>query len=184
INDAIEKSSNSAHECFEKLRRDLLLLNFRQNDQNTKNFVASYEEKMKECLPKETQEQRSSDNTLILLQRLSPTISAFNEMSADAFNLKLTPDAAAKKDELTADKRESLRVKVSKSQITLYLFDKFHSIIIPTVILSVIGFSQIYQSNATFGVNWIGDYSTLILWGFGTGPASDTIVKLVKDNTK
>ncbi len=189
INEAIESvpASTEIRKCFEKLQQDLLLLDFRQNDQR-KNFFASYETKMKECLTKETQEQRSSDNTLILLQRISPIMSAFNAMNAEDVKRRPTPDAAAKKD---AIKRKSLWAKVSLyfkaslwASIWLYVFDKFHSIIIPAVILIFIGYSQLYQSNATFGVNGIGDYSTLLFWGFGTGPASDTIVQLVKDKTK
>ena len=50
------------------------------------------------------------------------------------------------------------------------------TLLILTVILSVTGYQQLYESNSTFGAG-VSDYIGVLLWGFGVGPGSEAFVK-------
>jgi hypothetical protein len=68
-------------------------------------------------------------------------------------------------------------------ELSLVVYDQLRALWIPAILLIILGYSQLYESNLTFGANVIGDYSTLVIWGFATGPASDSIVTIIKDKT-
>lgn len=167
-------------ECIRRLRHDLLLLNYRANDPDTVAFLKEYPAKKQECLKNLVPVQMEND-ALILLQRISPGIYEYNLMNAGSEPAAIPGDQAAPAVAPDAAQRK-WHIRVTK--FSLWIYDKLHSIFIPAAILVFLGYSQLYLSNATFGVNGIGDYATLILWGFGTGPASDTIVQLVKSKGK
>jgi hypothetical protein len=51
---------------------------------------------------------------------------------------------------------------------------------IALLMLSGAGFQQLYLSNATFGSAGLGDYLTLIAWGFGAEVTRDSVTKSLK----
>jgi hypothetical protein len=163
-------------ECLKNLRKEILNLNFVKNDKETTDFLAGYMAKKNECLKKIENDVIHSD-TLILLQRISPFIDEFNAMSEAERSAPLTKPLPIKEDK----PEEHSRLPTWLTGAIVFCYEKFHSIFIPAIILFIIGLSQLYSANMTFGANFWSDYSTLILWGFGTGPASDSIVTLVKE---
>lgn len=73
-------------------------------------------------------------------------------------------------------------IPLSPSQ-KIRLFELLHSVFLPALILFIMGFTQLYANNLTFGANGAGDYFSLVLWGFATGATSEPLAQLIKDRT-
>ncbi|MBE9041354.1 hypothetical protein IQ235_11235 [Oscillatoriales cyanobacterium LEGE 11467] len=68
----------------------------------------------------------------------------------------------------------------SKAPVQLKIFS-LTSYAIATILLSGLGFIQLYVKQPTFGANLWSDYLTLLAWGFGAEVTRESVTKVVRD---
>ncbi|MDY6939399.1 MAG: hypothetical protein SWY16_17240 [Cyanobacteriota bacterium] len=68
----------------------------------------------------------------------------------------------------------------SKASVQLQIFS-VTSYAIATILLSGLGFIQLYVKQPTFGANLWSDYLTLLAWGFGAEVTRESVTKVVRD---
>ena len=68
----------------------------------------------------------------------------------------------------------------SKAPVQLQVFS-LTSYAIATILLSGLGFIQLYVKPTTFGANLWSDYLTLLAWGFGAEVTRESVTKVVRD---
>jgi hypothetical protein len=167
--------------CFRKLRNRMLSLNFAKNDPDTMAFANTFDAEFEKCrklLPKHT-----IDSLPLISPELYDIISRITH-------------PAVEKMARVHEKEPSIWQKIWQTIVQgigkilpltpsqrLWLYEILHSVFLPALILFFLGYQQLYGSNPTFGVNGIGDYFTLIIWGFATGTASEPIAQMIKDRT-
>lgn len=64
--------------------------------------------------------------------------------------------------------------------IRLILYE-YGTYAVTVLILALVGFTELYLSNPTFGAT-LGDWIALLIWGLLAGAAADTIAKRTKTN--
>lgn len=171
-------------DCVVNLRKNILSLNYAESDSKTKEYLKQYPAEKQQCLQKLGEATGIRPETIKALQPVSPAVTAFNAgaPSRPAAGVRgiAQPVPPEEKPSVWEQVKQTLTLPPS---ISIFIYDLLHSVILPAGILIFLGFSQLYDANATFGVNGIGDYFTLVVWGFGAGTASDSLVALINAKT-
>jgi hypothetical protein len=180
--------------CIQKLRKMLRDYTFDDTEEKIREFVNSF---TTECIACAREVNRSD-------LRISPVLLEFTSRQTPK---TVAPEPGPEK-ELSAWQKFCQRVgdlwhgicqwvgrqwdgtrqwiwrnsPLSPSQ-KIRLYEILHSVFLPALILFIMGFTQLYYNNLTFGANGAGDYFTLVLWGFATGTASEPLAQLIKDRT-
>lgn len=167
-----EEKNSEIPGCLTEHRKRILSLNFDARDQETVTFLTEMQtedNQYTKCL---------KENGLPAKQKMSDA----DQRVLANYMIKKAPDEHVKRSKWPQWVIDFIAwLKPQGSRIRLWVFDKLNTIFLPAVVLFVIGYTTLYEKNPTFGAN-LSDYFYLIVWAFGTGTASESLVTLIKAN--
>lgn len=161
--------------CIANIKQDLFAGTFTSGDVS-QNVIENYKKRKEDCL--KDRDDIKQSNFLIFVGKKDGTIKTYGGRKLQGQPDEILGEVEHPSPSLPGE----IDNRISKWKLSSYR--KIHVIFLPAILLALIGFSQLYIANATFGANLAYDFSSLILWAFGTGPASDALVQLVQTKTK
>ncbi len=116
------------------------------------------------------------------VQMLAPTGDSLRDAAATAFGLPVPKSPAPRESLLTSPPNthvQSVAEKIAGAGRRLQWFT-WLTYAVAVIALALAGFMELYGARLDFGANGIGDYFTLLAWGFGAEATRASIAEMVQ----